>query len=205
MSQVAKRSSETTTARGQARREALVDVALSAFAVHGYRGASIATIAREAGISEAGLLHHFPSKPKLLFGVLEHLSAQLRQTDERLDPKAQSFCDRLVGLARLHEADPTLVRLFVVLSAESVNPEHPAHAYFTGWYETLRASVAAGFASDRDHGFVVHEADPALMARVVISILDGLRLQFLLFDGDLRIAGPLETFLDTVRSEGAGP
>ena len=47
---------------------------------------------------------------------------------------------------------------------------------------------------------MVPEADPALMARVVISILDGLRLQFLLFDGDLRIAAPLETFLDTLRS-----
>ena len=149
MSHVAKRSSETTTARGQARREALIDVALRAFAVHGYRGASIGAIAREAGISEAGLLHHFPSKRKLLFGVLEHLSAKFRQTDERLDPKARSFCDTLVSLARFHEADPTLVRLFVVLSAESVNPEHPAHEYFTGWYETLRASFAAGFASDQ--------------------------------------------------------
>ena len=106
MSRVAKRSSETTTARGQARREALIDVALRAFAVNGYRGASIGAIAREAGISEAGLLHHFPSKPKLLFGVLEHLSAKFRQTDERLDPRARSFCDGLVGPRTLPRSGP---------------------------------------------------------------------------------------------------
>ena len=72
MSRVAKPAGETTTARGQARREELIDVALRAFAAHGFRGASIGAIAREAGISEAGLLHHFPSKRELLFGVLEH-------------------------------------------------------------------------------------------------------------------------------------
>ena len=200
MSRVAKPSGETTTARGQARREALIDVALRAFAAHGYRGASIGAIAREARISEAGLLHHFPSKRQLLFGVLEHLSLNFRQTEERFDPNDRSFCDALLSLARFHEADPTFVRLFVVLSAESVNPEHPAHEYFTAGYETLRAGFAARFASDQQQGFVVPEADPELMARVVISILDGLRLQFLLFDGDLRIAAPLEAFLDPLRS-----
>jgi AcrR family transcriptional regulator len=197
---VARPSGETTTARGQARREALIDVALRAFAAHGYRGASIGAIAKEAGISEPGLLHHFPSKRHLLLGVLDHLSLNFRQTDERLDANSRSFCDALLSLARFHEADATLVRLFVVLGAESVNPEHPAHEYFSAWYEKLRATFAAGFASDQEHGFVVPEADPAVMARVVISILDGLRLQLLLSDGDLQIAAPLETFLITLRS-----
>ena len=150
MSRVAKRSSETTTARGQARREALIDVALRAFAAHGYRGASIGAIAREAGISEAGLLHHFPSKRKLLFGVLEHLSAKFRQTDERFDPEGAELLRRAARASHAcTKRTRRFVRLFVVLSAESVNPEHPAHEYFTGWYETLRASFAAGFASDQ--------------------------------------------------------
>ena len=199
MSRVAKPAGETTTARGQARREELIDVALRAFAAHGFRGASIGAIASEAGISEAGLLHHFPSKRELLFGVLEHFGLQFRQTDERFDREGRSFCDALLSFARLHEADPTFVRLFVVLASESVNPEHPAHEYFTVRYEALRARFAARFASDQQRGFVVPEADPELMARVVISILDGLELQFLLSDGDLRIVEPLETFLDTLR------
>jgi len=196
---VTKAPGETKTARGQARREALIDVALRAFAAHGYRGASIGAIAREAGISEAGLLHHFPSKRQLLFGVLEHLSVHFRQTDERFDPKDRSFCDALLSLARSHETDPTFVRLFVVLAAESENPEHPAHEYFMDCYETLRAGFAARFASDQQHGFVVPEADPELMARVVISILDGLRLQLLLSDGDLRIVEPLQMFVNTLQ------
>lgn len=41
------------------------------------------------------------------------------------------------------------------------------------------------------------------MARVVISILDGLKLQLLLFDGDLRMVEPLEAFLDALRPSAA--
>ena len=205
MSRVARPSGETTTARGQARREALIDVALRAFAAHGYRGASIGAIAREAGISEAGLLHHFRSKRELLFGVLEHFNLQFRQTDERFDREGRSFCDALLNLARFHEADPTFIRLFVVLASESVNPEHPAHEHFTARYDALRAQFAARFASDQQRGFVVPEADPELDGpgrhldpRRPRAAVPAVRRR-------LRIVEPLETFLDTLRSRQLTP
>ena len=61
-----------TTARGRARRDQLLDVALELFAAKGYRGASLSEIAEKVGLSEAGLLHHFPTKVALLEATLEY-------------------------------------------------------------------------------------------------------------------------------------
>src|SRR5437762_2821223 len=73
--------------RGRVRREQVLQAAMEAFATRGYRGASLASIAAEVGISQPGLLHHFPSKEHLLVGVLELRheddSAQVRALAER--------------------------------------------------------------------------------------------------------------------------
>ena len=60
-----------STPRGRARRQDLIEAALQAFAADGYRGASVAAIAKQCGLSEPGLLHHFPSKTALLMATLE--------------------------------------------------------------------------------------------------------------------------------------
>ncbi len=187
------------TARANARREHVIGVALRHFAAQGFRGASIAAIASEAGVSEAGLLHHYPSKRRLLFGVLDHFATRLWQPVSELERGGGSFCDALVEGARHHETDPTFIRLFVVLAAESVNPSHPAHEWFKRRYDDVRAHFADRLGSDQERGFIRADADPQVVARLLISILDGLRIQFLLTDGELRIAAPLDTFLDRFR------
>ncbi len=67
-----------TTARGRARRDQLLDVALEAFAAKGYRGTSVGAIAERVGMSEPGLLHHFPTKVALLQATLEHHQTRSR-------------------------------------------------------------------------------------------------------------------------------
>lgn len=54
----------------EAARTRIVAVAFEHFAQHWFRGGSLARIAREVGISQTGLLHHFPSKAALLQAVL---------------------------------------------------------------------------------------------------------------------------------------
>src|ERR1700710_3114662 len=118
-----------TNARGQARREQLIVLALDAFATRGFRGVSTASIADAAGLSEPGLLHHFPTKRDLLFGVLEHYD---RENGARIRERMEaggSFRDQIAALARAHEADPTFIRLYNVLAAESLYPEPAAHEW----------------------------------------------------------------------------
>lgn len=60
------------------RRRQLVEAAIAAIHEHGFADATVARIARRAGIS-AGMVHHyFEDKDDLLFATMRHLLAELR-------------------------------------------------------------------------------------------------------------------------------
>jgi AcrR family transcriptional regulator len=67
-----------TTARGQRRREAVLDAAAALFLEHGFHGTSVDDLGAAAGISGPGLYRHFPSKDALLMAVLDRMWSQLR-------------------------------------------------------------------------------------------------------------------------------
>ena len=58
----AERPPGTRQPRGRARRAAVLQAARKLFALHGFKGASLAAVAQEVGITDAGLLYHFPTK-----------------------------------------------------------------------------------------------------------------------------------------------
>ena len=188
----------TRKSRGEARREQILQVALRAFGEQGYRGASLAGIATEAGISEPGLLHHFASKRELLFGVLRETEAQFKAWAAEQNADARGYCELLLDVARFHDTDSTFIRFFIVLSAESLEPAHPAHDWFRERYDRTRQLFAGWIADDQRRGLVRPEVDPLLAARVIVAALDGLELQHLLAGGG--IAAPLELYLAQIRS-----
>jgi AcrR family transcriptional regulator len=57
--------------RYQARRLHIIDAGLTAFASHGYAGATTAVICRTAGIGSGTFFHYFPTKADLLIAILE--------------------------------------------------------------------------------------------------------------------------------------
>lgn len=62
------------------------------------------------------------------------------------------------------------MRLYSVLNAESLYPQHPAYAYFSArevWATALFASAAAG------------TSNPARIARQIFAAMDGLQLRWL--------------------------
>jgi AcrR family transcriptional regulator len=193
-------SSGQTRARGRARREQLLNAALVAFAAHGYRGASMGAIAEEVGISLPGLLHHFPSKPALLFGVLEHHDARVKHLIGEVAASGGTLADQLMLIAREHESDPSFIRLFTVLAAESVDSGHPAHAWFVDRYRRVRSAWADAIARDQLRGQLRAELDPEQLARLFVAVLDGLELQYLLEPVDGGIASPLEALLEALRA-----
>ncbi|WP_432560841.1 TetR/AcrR family transcriptional regulator [Kineococcus sp. SYSU DK003] len=67
-------------------RRLVLDAAAAAVTENG-AGVSLDRIARSAGVSKSGLLHHFSSREKLLLALAEDLVAQFRAAVERaLDP-----------------------------------------------------------------------------------------------------------------------
>ena len=187
-----------TTTQGRARREQLLEAALTAFAARGYRGASLASIAGDVKISQPGLLHHFPSKQHLLVRVLEyHEDRNIERIQAAI--ASASLADGLLDLARHHEANPEFIRLFVVIAAESVDPEHPAHDWFVERYRRIRASLRAHVAEEQRRDRMTKAIDPDTITQLLMSVLDGLELQHLLDTDEVQIAAPLSALLDMLR------
>jgi AcrR family transcriptional regulator len=186
-----------TTARGRARREQLLDVALEAFAAQGYRGTSVGAIAERVGLSEPGLLHHYPTKVALLQATLEHHQLKTRTAAYApLDGRMLSFPERLERLAAGHEADAGFVRLLLVIAAESIAADHPTHDWFVARYDTIRSAIERELAADQGSGMLAADVDVHALARLVVAIMDGLEFQFLLAGGKLDIVTPLRQALD---------
>jgi TetR/AcrR family transcriptional regulator len=82
-------------------------------------GARITTaaLAKEVGVSEAALYRHFPSKAKMLEGLIEFIEESLFSRISRImteEPTAQTRCSRLLALLlTFAERNPGLARLLV--------------------------------------------------------------------------------------------
>ncbi|MGY1617459.1 TetR/AcrR family transcriptional regulator [Geodermatophilus sp. SYSU D00691] len=82
-------------------RRALLDAAARAVLVHG-AGVSLDAVAREAGVSKGGLMHHFRSKDELLGALADDLFERFaRAVDDRVDPDDDAPGRRLRAYVRV--------------------------------------------------------------------------------------------------------
>ena len=157
-------------AKGRERRDAILAAANEVFATRGFRGASLATIAKRVGMSEPGLLHHFASKEELLLELC-------RQNEER----------------------PGIVRLFTILAAESVDDDHPAHDWFLARYSERRGVLVDRLANAQREGTVDADLDADAVASQILAMFDGLQLQWLLDPAAVDMTAVFEDFLARLR------
>jgi AcrR family transcriptional regulator len=182
-------------AKGRARRDDILEAANAAFSAQGYRGASLATIAESAGLSQPGLLHHFPSKEELLLEVLRLRHERDVDRIEEVLAEKGSYLDALAELCRENASSPGLVRLFTVLAAEAVDTDHPGHTPFLERYRELRRRVSSRLAAEQQEGRIAPRVDVDLLAPQIIALFDGLQLQWLMDPDEIDMAAVLEDFL----------
>jgi len=186
-------------AKGRERRDAILAAANEVFAKRGFRGASLATIAKQVGLSEPGLLHHFASKEELL---LELLRLRDQHDDERVAQARAVHTnahDVLIELCRQNADRPGIVRLFTILAAESVDEDHPAHAWFFDRYTERRRQVAAALVAEQRDGRVDPALDAGAVASQILAMFDGLQIQWLLDPETVDMVGTFEDFLELLR------
>ncbi|MGC5221358.1 TetR/AcrR family transcriptional regulator [Micromonospora sp. DT81.3] len=167
-------------AKTSAKRTAILDAALEVFAESGYRSGSLRDVAVRVGMSEAGLLHHFPSKVKLLEAVLDRRDDLSRGMVDVDAPDGAAALRGLVDLARHNASVPGVVELFCILSAEATSPDHPAHEYFSRRYVFTRGMVQTALEKLGRDGRLAEGVDPARAAVAAIALWDGLQVQWLL-------------------------
>ena len=193
------------TEKGRERRERILDAAAEAFAVHGYRNVSLATIAPVVGITAQGAMHYFPTKTHLLLGVLERRkerdTARFGAMREEL---GLTLPDLLVEVMRHNvEEEPGLATLDAVIAAESVDPEHPTHSWYATRNERLREQLAVGVQRSQAAGEMRADLDATAVAAHIIAMLDGLILQWALAPGTVDVVAAMREYVRSLRP-GAG-
>lgn len=161
------------------RRKEILTVATEAFGTSGFRGVSLADIAARVGISQPGLLHHFRSKEELLIAALEWRDEQNRAYVDGVFKESSSVEDVVLALFRDNMANPTSMRLYVVESAESIEPGHPADEFFRRRYDVIRARMAERVRRDQALDRLPSTLDPLTFAAEIIAVMDGLQIQWL--------------------------
>lgn len=163
-------------AKGEDRRQRILAVAQRLLTRNGSRGTTLERIAREAGVTPAGLLHHFESKEKLLHAVLD---ARDSYEAHAVDPFGD-IVEALEQFAARFRDVPGLVGMFSVLLAENLDPEAPLYDRFLDRYRFSLHAVAESIRRGQRAGRYRTDLDPALKAVEIIAFLNGIETSWLL-------------------------
>jgi AcrR family transcriptional regulator len=107
-----------------ARREEVLETALTLVSEHGVAGASLRKLAAELGMSQPSLYHYFPSKEALVSAVVEYCADKMLASALDLPPPQRKedvprFAMRAVVDLWSTERHPRFVRFMFVVALES--------------------------------------------------------------------------------------
>jgi AcrR family transcriptional regulator len=176
------REATSKSVQDDARRREIVESATLVFSEVGFRAATMRQVAELSGIGHGALTRLFPSKEDLLVAVLDQRD---RVDDERMrldDLTGIQALRRLLGLVVLNVTRRRIVELFVILSAEATQPEHPAHGYFTERYQRLLGGIERAYRRAAAEGTLKPGVEPPRAAVQLMALMDGLQVQWLLSD-----------------------
>ncbi|MDR1824698.1 MAG: TetR/AcrR family transcriptional regulator [Bifidobacteriaceae bacterium] len=180
-------------------RATIVKAAFEVFAQAGYQAGSIRQVAEKVGLSEAGVLHHFPSKTALLQAVLAYRDDQsYREFPLQFTADPRQTLQGFVRLISYNTSVPGIVELFCRLSAEATVPSHPAHQYFKDRYAQIRVTSIAIFNVIAERGQLVPPNTPESAAAGVVAMMDGLQVQWLLDRTSVDMAVEVHRYLSSL-------
>ncbi len=192
----------TQAERTRQRKEQVIREAIRFFGQNGYHGAKLADIAKAAGVTEPGLLHHFPSKAHLL---MEVLAERDRIDQERFDPSlhdgTRAPLASLQELAEYNETVPGLVQLFTVLVAESIEEKQPGHEFFKRRYRNIRKQSIAVLTEAQAQGEIRSDIPAKDLVIMLFAMMDGLQVQWLYEPKQIKMARLFEQFLRLLREK----
>lgn len=163
-------------AKGEDRKQRILAVAQRLLTRNGWRNTTLAQIAGEAGVTPAGLLHHFESKEQLLHAVLD-----ARDLDD--DSHADRAGDLLAEIAQVADRfnrAPELVGTFTVLLVESILPDAPLHDRMLTRYRDAIDIVAELIRRGQADGRYRTDIDPAVKAVEILAFVHGMETTWLL-------------------------
>lgn len=143
---------------------------------NGARGTTLGQIAQEAGVTPAGLLHHFESKEQLLNSVLDARDAEdLAAADFHGDT-----IEQLHHVIDRFERSPESIGMFTVLLTENLDPDASLHERFLNRYRLSVDIIAKGIRRGQREDRYRTDLDPAVKAAEIVAFITGLETSWLL-------------------------
>lgn len=179
--------------KGLERRREILAAAAELFAESGYTHSSMRELAKRVNLTQPGVLHHFSDKSELLVEVLNLRDASV--ADHLSSIQADDIVIRSREIARHAAENAGLTSLFITLSAEAINADHPAHQYFVDHYRATE---------DDPHEWPQEEApsppdqlDEKTIAILTAALQDGLQIQRR-YKPELDVVGTIDAFWQLV-------
>ncbi len=157
------------------RREALVTAAFHQLAERGFEGLRTREVAAEAGVNIATLHYYFPTKEKLIEGVVERAMQMFRSTLEPHGSPADQLRNHLRAARRLVREEPQLGVVMGELALRSARD--PAIARIMsetneGWHKTVRGVLRRAVKG----GSLRAEMDSDEVAAMIVATLTSMML-----------------------------
>lgn len=185
------------------RRAQIVDEGIKIIGERGYNGFTVQALAERCGMSNAGLLHYFDSKDKLLLCLLDEIERR------EIEMVSTQFSDAFAALESGAKPEPVvrqvlltlmcnftksleIARFMVVLFAEAIDQNHPAHNWVK-LAERETMSLMEGLLSHLGY-------DDAGCARRLYAQLRGLQILWARPDQTFDIVGEWDAAICTLLS-----
>ncbi|HEU4685223.1 MAG TPA: TetR/AcrR family transcriptional regulator [Nitrospira sp.] len=153
------------------RQASLIAAAASLFAAKGFNGTTTREIAKAAGISEALVFKHFPTKQALYAAILAE-KVSVGELLEALEESARKRDDRRVftliaGFRIRPGVDPTLLRLLLFSALEG----HELSDIFFAKHHKVFYERLAAYIDLRIGEGAFRQVDPLLAARAFVGLV----------------------------------
>ncbi|UQW76256.1 TetR/AcrR family transcriptional regulator [Pseudomonas avellanae] len=192
--------------KGDLRKVEIIQAAMIIFARDGYAGASLTNIAKVAGISQVGLLHHFPNKLALLQAVLEnrdtYVASRLQEADQ--DGSLQGFMSFLKLVMSFSIEDAAVSQALMIINTESLSVTHPAHRWFSERFGIVHSHLQSHLNALIQAGEVRSDVDVRQISLEIAAMMDGMQIQWLRSPGDVQIEQAFARFIERLARDLTG-
>ncbi|RMG21328.1 MAG: TetR/AcrR family transcriptional regulator [Deltaproteobacteria bacterium] len=167
--------------RGGDKARRILDAAIEVFAERGFYNATIAEVARRAGVADGTIYLYYKGKDDLFIRLFEEIMARI---NARLE-EATAACDRaadkvralVLAQAELVEAEPAFAEVICVeLRQSSKFMKEYDNPGFRAYLNLIAEVIAGGQAS----GEFSAPGDPQILARALFGAVDEIHLAWLL-------------------------
>jgi TetR/AcrR family transcriptional regulator, repressor for uid operon len=156
------------------RQEHILSAAERCIARSGFHRTTMQDVAVEAGMSPGNLYRYFPSKDALVAGLAERDRAEMGRDLAQL-AAAEDFLGTLQRLITKHFEEEPRERAVICLEIWAEGTRNPAFAAIHAEFDReAMARITDLFAQAKRKGAVAAEVDPAAVASLVCTLVNGL-------------------------------